>query len=325
VIASGEVFVSRVVPTGRFILMKYYTSFSGYLKDRFCEKVRRVSLDPGFPCPKRSDAAGGVCLYCDGSAFSGTVLKGASLRDQLAVGIDRAMERGVKKHIAYFQDSTPTNVSPDKLKRTCDVIREFPSIVALSISTRPDCIDDEKLDVIAGYLRDYDVWMEYGLQTANNRTLDMMRRGHTYEQAEDAVKKTFRKGIKAAVHVILGLPGETKEDMLKTAAKISALPLWGVKLHVLHVLRGTGLERLYHENKVRLFTMEGYAEAVCDFLEHIPEEMVVLRLVSDAREENLIAPRWINDKLKAINMIEREFALRRTKQGFFSETVTPRK
>ena len=299
--------------------MRHYYAFSEYLKTRFNEKVRRISLDPGFPCPNRETSFGqGGCSFCDRSAFSGTVLKGASVREQLSAGIEMALSKGIKKHIAYFQDSTPTNAPAEELKRTFDVIREFPSVVALSVSTRPDCVDDEKLDIISGYLKEYDVWIEYGLQTANNNTLGLINRGHTFEQAQEAVKKTAERGIKAAFHVILGLPGETMEDMMNTAREISALPIWGVKLHVLHVLKKTPLEELYHRGEIKLFTMDGYARAACDFLEHIPEKIVILRLVSDAKKENLIAPVWINDKLKAINGIEKEFILRNTRQGSFA-------
>lgn len=280
--------------------------------------MRRVSLDPFFPCPNKDVSSGeGGCIYCDNSAFSGAVLKDAPLKQQLTSGIERALAQGIKKHIAYFQSSTPTNATAAELKKTFDVIKEFPSIVALSISTRPDCIDDEKLDIIAGYMKSYDVWIEYGLQSANNSTLEKINRGHTFEQAAEAIKKTAKRGIKAAFHIILGLPGESKEDMLNTARQVSLLPVWGVKLHVLHVLKGTGLEKLYIEGKLGLFTAEEYARAVCDFLEHIPDNIVILRLVSDAKEENLIAPKWINDKLKAINLIDKEFALRGTAQGSF--------
>ena len=296
--------------------MRDYYPFSIYLKRSFKEKVRRVSLAPGFPCPNRGDAPEeGGCLYCDGEAFSGTLSKGAPLREQLAVGIERSLAQGTRKHIAYFQDLTPTNASAGELKKAFDVIKEFPSVVALSISTRPDCIDDEKLDVIAEYLKDYDVWIEYGLQSANNATLEIVNRGHTFEQAAEAVKKTVERGIKTAFHVILGLPGESRGDMLNTAREISCLPIWGIKLHVLHVLKGTGLERLYRTGKLPLFTMKEYVQVACDFLEHIPENIVILKLVSDAKEENLIAPRWINDKLRALDSIEKEFVRRKTSQG----------
>ncbi|MFA6636381.1 MAG: TIGR01212 family radical SAM protein [Candidatus Omnitrophota bacterium] len=284
--------------------MGRYRSFSGYLKSRFGEKVWRISLDPGFPCPNRESSSSGKCLYCDGEAYSGTLLRGASIREQLAAGIKAAMSRGIKKHIAYFQDSTPTNAAPEEIKKVFDVIREFPSVVALSVSTRPDCIDDEKLDIIAGYLDTYDVWIEYGLQTANNKTLELIERGHTFSETEDAIWKTAERGIKSAVHVILGLPGESREDMLNTAREISRLPVWGIKLHVLHVLKNTGLETLYRQGKLRLFTLDEYAFAVRDFLENVPKDTVILRLVSGAKEENLIAPKWINDKLRALTRIE---------------------
>lgn len=297
--------------------MRKYFSFSEYLRRRFGEKVRRVSLDPAFPCPNKKGASGeGGCIYCDNSAFSGSALPGGSVERQLALGIERAIAGGVKKHIAYFQGSTPTNAPASDIKKMLDAVKTFPSVVAISVSTRPDCVNDEVLDLIAGYMKSYDVWIEYGLQSANNRTLELIGRGHTFEDAAAAAEKTRKRGIKTAFHVILGLPGEGAEDMINTAKKVSLLGAWGVKLHVLHVLKGTPLEQTYFSGGLKLFTAEEYASAACDFLENIPPDTVILRLVSDAREENLVAPKWINDKLKAINIIEKEFGRRGTFQGY---------
>ncbi len=296
--------------------MRRYYRFSEYLKERFGEKVRRVCLDPGFPCPHKDPVSGaGGCVYCEGSSFSGSQMRGVSVREQLSSGIKASAAGGIKKHIAYFQNATPTNAPAADLRRALEPIREFPSVVALAVSTRPDCVDGEKLDLIAEYAGDYDVWVEYGIQSAKNSTLHAIGRGHTFQQAENAMKMTAERGIKVAVHVILGLPGETKDDIINTAREISRLPVWGVKLHVLHVLEGTALARKYFKNEVPLFTMEEYARVVCDFLENVPGDCVVLRLVSDARGEKLIAPLWINDKIRAINLIDSEFARRRTCQG----------
>ena len=204
----------------------------------------------------------------------------------------------------------------DKLKKAYDVIKEFPDIVGLYISTRPDCIDKKRLDLIESYCKDYDVWLEYGLQSAHERTLKFINRGHTFHDFIKAVDLTAERNIKVGVHVILGLPGETKEDMLKTAEKIAKLPVSGIKFHMLHVLKDTRLEELYNEKRIKLLTFEEYVSVVCDFLEIINPKCVVFRLVSDAKDDYLIAPKWINRKSEVITAIRNEFKRRGTKQGF---------
>lgn len=220
------------------------------------------------------------------------------------------------KFIAYFQNATNTYASCSKLKKAYDIIRQFPDIVGLYVSTRPDCVDEKKLDLIKSYSKDYDVWVEYGLQSAHDRTLRFVNRRHTFHDFVKAVEMTSERNIKVGAHVILGLPGETRDDMLKTANKISALPVSGIKLHVLHVLRKTKLEKYYDRGDIRLLSLDEYVNAVCDFLERMSPGCVIFRLVSDANPDFLVAPKWINRKSEAINAIKKEFEKRKTRQGY---------
>ncbi|MFC1644070.1 TIGR01212 family radical SAM protein [Candidatus Omnitrophota bacterium] len=295
----------------------YYYSFNKYLRQRYGTRVRRLSLNAGFTCPNRDEDSGkDGCIFCNELGFS----RFAETKDSLKRQIDCSMtclgeKSSTQKFIAYFQNAAGTNAQPDKLKAAYDVIKGYPQIVGLSISTRPDCVDEEKLDLIASYAPRYEVWVEYGLQTVHDRTLEAINRRHTFSQSVDAIIKTAQKAIKVGVHVILGLPGESGEDMIATAQELSRLPVSGVKLHALHVLKDTEMERLYRSGEVKLMSRDEYVRATCDFLENLNPDCVVLRLVSDAKKEFLVGPGWINDKLLAINMIEREFAARGTRQG----------
>ena len=297
--------------------MKPYYSFNQYLQDKFHTKVRKISLNAGFSCPNRDEASGKKgCVFCNESGFSQFADTSLSLREQVDRSITFFKEKKrVESFIAYFQNATGTNAPVSELKSAYGVIREFPEIVGLSVSTRPDCIDEEKIDLIAGYADNYDVWIEYGLQTVHDRTLEKLNRGHTFAQTVAAIEKTAKKNIKVGVHVILGLPGETPDDMVETAKKISNLPVSGVKLHVLHILKGTLLEEVYKEGKMSLLNQNEYIRVACDFLENIREDCVILRIISDAKEDFLIEPKWINNKLEIIDQIENEFAARGTKQG----------
>ncbi|MDP8299090.1 MAG: TIGR01212 family radical SAM protein [Candidatus Tantalella remota] len=294
--------------------MSYYL-FSKYLKEQFGQKVRRISLDAGFTCPNRDSSGGGGCIYCNELGFIEAREKVISLKEQIEEGILIARKKGVNRFMAYFQNATSTNAPVEELKKAYDSIIGYDDIVALSISTRPDCVEDVKLDLITGYAKDRETWIEYGLQTIHNRTLERIGRGHTFEQTKDAIERTAARGIKVGVHVILGLSGESREDMIATAREVSRLPVNGVKLHVFQVLSDTPLEKMYADGEIDLMTRDEYVAAACDFLENISADRVILRLVSDSREEYLIGPEWTNDKLSVIAEVKKEFASRGTYQG----------
>ncbi len=276
-----------------------------------------MSLNAGFTCPHKveNEPLSG-CIFCNESGFSPNTGNGASLREQLETGISKLGKKySVSKFIAYFQNATGTNASVQELKECYDVIKDFQEIESLYISTRPDCVDSEKLDLIAEYTDKYEVWLEFGIQTVHDRTLNKLNRGHTHLDSVKAVKGAAARGIKVGAHVILGLPGETGEDMIETAEVIAGLPVNGIKLHVLHVLRETVLEKMYSEGKIKLFSRKEYISNACDFMEYTDPSCVMFRLVSDAYKDYLIAPDWINDKSAVINGINKEFERRGTCQG----------
>lgn len=295
----------------------YYYSFNQYLREKFGVKVHKLSLNAGFSCPNKDGTLSREgCIFCNEEGFSRFAKTNLPLRQQIDLSMARVKKRlGVHKFIAYFQNAAGTNAQPERLKPIYDTIKEYPEIVGLSISTRPDCVTDEKLDLIANFTQGYEVWIEYGLTTVHDRTLKTLNRNHTFSQSVDTIVKTAARDIKVGVHVILGLPGESELDMIKTAQEISRLPVTGVKLHVLHVLKSTQLEKLYLEGKITLLDRDEYVKMVCRFIENSKPDCVILRLVSDAKKEFLVAPQWMNDKLSVIKRIEDEFVTRDAYQG----------
>ena len=317
---------------------EYLYSFNRYLKNKFGQRVHRISLDAGFSCPNIDGTLSSAgCIFCNNRSFSRFAgLSGLALEEQITRGLDYAKARfKAKKYIAYFQSFSNTYADINFLKKQYTVIRKFNDFVGLAISTRPDCIDGEKLDLIESFTEDYEVYLEYGLQTIHDKTLKLINRKHTFRDFESAVELTaLKSNINIAAHVILGLPGETKEDMLATAKVLAKMPIWGIKFHVLHVVKDTALAKMYAEGKaspvrntkdtiyggkisngVNLLFLDEYADILVSFLEILPKTCVVLRLVSDARQELLLAPAWVNDKHRALGKIAGEFKRRRTYQG----------
>jgi len=295
-----------------------YYSFNKYLRDTFGVKVRRICLDAGFGCPNKDGTLGtGGCIYCNERGFSPLSGEKLLLEEQIDAAIRYHKEnRTADKFIAYFQNATNTYAPVGELRNVYDVIRGYQEIVGLYISTRPDCADGETLDLVASYMPDYEVWVEYGVQTAHDRTLQLLNRCHLYADSVKAIKMAHDRGIKVCVHVMLGLPSESRDDMVSTARELSLLPVSGIKIHVMHVLAGTRLAELYRTGAVRLMSEDEYVGAVCDLLENIRPDIVIMRLVSDANRDVLIAPNWINNKLSVINHIEKELSARGTCQGF---------
>jgi len=298
--------------------MNLYNDYNSYLKQRYGCKVYRIGLDAGFSCPNRDGTKGsGGCIYCnaDGSRSSYADPKDP-IEKQLSSRIEYLKGRYcASKFIAYFQAFTNTYAPTQKLKAVYDLVLPFKEVVGISIGTRPDCIDREKLDLIASYKARYDVWLEYGMQSMHDKTLEAIKRGHTFEAFLSAFDLTKRSGIPVCVHVILGLPGETRADMIATARKISEIKADGVKIHLLHVLKGSALEGLYNEGKVRLLEQAEYAELVCDFLENLSPDIVIQRMTGEGERETHIAPLWALDKLATIDKIRKTLERRGSCQG----------
>ncbi|MFN3551396.1 MAG: TIGR01212 family radical SAM protein [Endomicrobiia bacterium] len=298
-------------------MRELYYSFNTYLKEIFKERVHRISINAGFSCPNLDGKISNKgCIFCNNLAFvkeTSTKSVEQQIIDAINFFSTSKQFKNIKKFIAYFQAYTNTYADLDKLKQTYDVIKKFPQIVGLSISTRPDCIDEEKLKLINFYTDNYLVWIEYGMQTSDDKILDWLDRGHTYKDFLKAIEltKKFPK-INIGAHVILGLP---QQDVIKDAKEITNLRLQGVKLHNLHVLKNTFLEKLYNENKVRIPEIDEYVILVCNFLENIPKNVVILRLVSSAKEEYLVSPLWMKNKFDIISKIKHELEIRNSYQG----------
>jgi len=298
--------------------MDRYYSFNRFLRNKFGCRVQRLSLNAGFGCPniygKRNNKG---CIFCNNKAFS-YYTKSASLplSEQIEQSMTYARRRyKAKKFIAYFQSFTNTYADLDELENKYSIIRKFKDIIGMSISTRPDCVNKDKIKLIESFTKDYMVWMEYGLQTVHNKSLKYLNRNHTYQDFLKALEITKNKNIFIGVHLILGIPEESRQDVLATAETIAKLPISGVKFHCLHAVKETKLQELYLQDKVSFLSEPEYIDIICDFLERIPEGWVVLRLVSDAAKNYLVTPLWINKKQAVIQNIEKELERRGSYQG----------
>jgi radical SAM protein (TIGR01212 family) len=259
----------------------------------------------------------GGCVFCDIRSFSpNRRLPRAGVRAQVDLGI-RILQRryGAERFLAYFQAATNTYAPVDKLRRLYAEAVDHPQVVGLAIGTRPDCVPDPVLDLIEEHARRRYVCLELGLQSMHDRSLDWMNRGHHLDAFLDAVARCQGRGFDVCVHVILGLPGESREEMLATADLLAGLPIQAVKVHNLHVVKDTPLAEQYARGEVRLFERQEYVELVCDFLERLPAELVIHRLQGDAPPDYLVAPRWCLDKAGLLRAIDAELERRDSRQG----------
>lgn len=300
--------------------MKRYYSFKDYLAKAFPgTRVYKIPVDAGFTCPNRDGKVGvGGCIYCDNSSFSPNtrLSERLPLREQIERGIEFYRRREqADKFIIYFQSFSNTYRPIDKLKQLYDEATSFNNVVGLAIGTRPDCISEEIINLITEYTKKHLVWIEYGVQSIHNKTLELINRGHKYEDFVKAINMTKNRGIKIATHIILGLPGETRNDMLKTAQQIGLLGIDGIKIHHLYIAKNTPLEKWYAENKLTTMKLEEYIPLVCDIIENLPENMIIQRLVGELSAQYAIAPRWNVSKGKIISLIEKELEERGTMQG----------
>jgi hypothetical protein len=305
------------LPPG-FTPQRRYYAFSRFLRERFGAKVYRVTIDAGFTCPNvDGTVAVGGCVYCDNRSFSpNRRLPRATVRAQVDRGIAILQKRcGADRFIAYFQAATNTYAPVAKLRRLYDEALSHEQIVGLAIGTRPDCVADDVLELVESYASQRWVCLELGLQTSHDRSLDWMNRGHHLDAFLDAVARCRGRRFDLCAHVILGLPGESREDMLATADLLAKLPVHAVKIHNLHVVRETPLEKMHRAGEVRLFERDEYVSVLCDFLERLPAEMVMHRLSGDAPPEYLVAPLWCLDKPGLLRAIDQELERRDSWQG----------
>ncbi len=295
-----------------------YLDLNTHLKKRFGTRVQKITLDAGLTCPNRDGRVGvGGCLYCNArGSGTGAAARGLSLADQLQEGVSRLARRyGASRFIAYFQSFSNTYAPVARLRALYDEALAFPEVVGLSIGTRPDCLDDEVLDLLAEYARRRLVWLELGLQSAHDKTLRALNRGHDVACFTRAVEQTAARGLEVVAHVILGLPGEGPRETAATAAYLSRLPLQGVKIHLLYVAQGSGLARLHQEGAYTCLTEEEYVRQAVDFVELLPPEFVIHRLTGDPHREELLAPAWCLDKSRVLGRLREEFSRRGSRQG----------
>lgn len=297
---------------------KRYHTWNYQLRQTFGEKVAKVSLDAGFSCPNRALDGSGGCIYCSprGSGdCAGDRARGVEAQFEQVKARIREKWAGVSKYIAYFQAYTNTLAPVATLEGLYREALSQPGVVGLSVSTRPDCLPEAVLDLLEQLNRETWLWVELGLQSVHDETLRLVNRGHDYACFLRAVEILRARGIRICAHIILGLPGETPEMMMETAHAVAGLQLQGIKIHVLHVVKNTGLARMWDQGEVSLPDMETYARWVVDTLEVLPPEMVVQRVTGDAPAEILLAPTWIRRKWETLQLIDRIFLERNTWQG----------
>lgn len=297
---------------------KRYNQYSAHLKDKFGVKVYKITLDAGFSCPNRDNTIStNGCIFCDdGGSFSQAHSNLLSIEDQLEAGVENLSKKfKAKKFMSYFQAYSNTYKPLKELEKIYSSALKHPDIVGLSIGTRPDCVDKEKCKLIASFKDDYYTWIEYGLQSIHDKTLKTINRGHDFNCFLKAYELAKDEGLNVCAHVILGLPGETKDDMIKTAQKLAELKIDGIKIHMLCALKGTELSRQYEGGKISLMSEEDYIQTVCDFLEILPPSTTIHRLAGNGLKKNLIAPRWLGKKLDCLNKIDRELEKRGSYQG----------
>ncbi len=303
---------------------KRYYDLKSFWRNRFGSKVYKLQIDAGFTCPNRDGTAStGGCIYCDGR---GSRLRQAGPLPSVSEQIRRGKEyyrthRNAGKFIAYFQTFTNTYGPTEKLRALYDEALGEDDVIGLSVGTRPDCVPDDIIDLFQDYAKHSHVWLELGLQSIHNRTLQYINRGHLVETYFDAIRRASGKNIHICTHIIVGLPGETREDMLETARVIATLPIHGIKIHLLLALRGTKMGDLYEQGEILLLEKDDYVRIVCDILEILPPEMVIQRLTADGYRDIFLAPRWAINKMEVLNGIDRELEKRNTFQGIRFEKV----
>lgn len=285
-----------------------YYRFSDYLKEQFGTRVHKVTVDAGFSCPNRDGSKSSEgCIFCDNRGFSFNVrMPNKSIHDQIKNGVEAGIHKyNAEKFIVYFQAHTNTYAPINELKEKYDIVRSFYNIAGIAIGTRPDCVSEEVLDVICGYSKDFEMWLEFGLQSIHDNTLKCINRGHDYSEFLGAYRRTKdRRNIKVCVHVILGLPGETKEDMIETAKALARLKIDAIKIHPLHIVRGTKLDAMHKDGQYKMMSLNEYVDYASYFLAHLWPQTIIQRISADCAKEFLVGPEWIKDKNTVLQNIE---------------------
>ena len=296
---------------------RYYT-LDYYYKNKYNCKISKISLNMGLSCPNKDGTKGtGGCVYCSkmGSGeYAGEI--NMPLKEQFE-SVKKIMlhKWPDSKFIAYFQANTNTYGPLDKLVKAWEEVLTYDNVVGINISTRPDSITNECYEELDKLNKKTDLVVELGLQTIHDKTSKLINRCHTLKEFDDAVDELNKREIKVLVHIINGLPGESKEDMLETVKYLSKKNIWGIKIHMLNILKDTKLYEMYKEKPFHILTKEEYVDIVCDELELLREEVVINRLTADGKLEDLVEPKWIIKKVCVLNDIDKEMARRDSYQG----------
>ena len=297
-----------------------YLNYNQVLKTEFAERVQKISINAGFTCPNRDGSKGnGGCTYCNNQTFSPEYCKpDKTVSEQVKEGIDFFHHKYKAQHyLAYFQSYTNTYDSLDKLKIIYEEALSYPAVIGLVVGTRPDCVNAVLLDYFAQLAKKYYVMIEYGIESTNDETLKFINRGHDFACAENAIRETAKRGIRTGAHIILGLPGESRETILSHADKLSELPIDTLKIHQLQLVRGTKMAQQYaeHPEWFNLYSADEYIDLVIDFLEKLNPNIAVERFVSQSPKELLLAPEWGLKNFEFTAKIEKKLIERETWQG----------
>ncbi len=296
---------------------RYYT-LNYFYKKTFNSKVFKVSLNAGFTCPNKDGTKGiGGCIYCSPSGsgdFAGNI------KDNLVKQFNEVRDIMLKKwpeakYIAYFQANSNTYAPVEELKEKYESVINLPGVIGLSIATRPDCFNKEIYDYLEELNKKTFLTVELGLQTIHEKTNKLINRGHSLKEFEDCFKELKKRNIKVIVHIINGLPGETKEDMLETVKYLNNLKIDGIKIHMLHITKHTKLADMYESEPFHVLTKDEYIDIVVDELELLNEDIVIARITGDPVRSDLIEPTWLLKKFVVLNDIDKEMVRRDTYQG----------
>ena len=305
---------------------KRYNTFVGYFKRKYGERLQKIVLDAGFTCPNRDGVVGtGGCTYCDNAAFHPSYsTAGKSLHQQLDEGIEfhKVRYRTTEHYLAYFQSFSNTYAPLERLKKLYMEALSHPKVVGIVIGTRPDCVDEEKLDFLAELAKEHVVIVEYGVESCHDETLRRINRGHDFETAKRAIEMTAARGIDVGVHFILGLPGETRQMMLDSCELINGLPIRSIKFHQLQIVKGTRMEKEYaeHPEDFERFTLEEYIDFFTDMLERLRPDLCIERFVGE------VPPRFVNEtpwglirNVEILRLLDKRLEERNTWQGHLLE------
>lgn len=300
-----------------------YNDFPTHFRKMFNGRVQKVSIDAGFTCPNRDGTKGtGGCAYCNNKTFKPSYCNlEKSVTSQVEQGVDFfARKYDTMRFLAYFQAYSNTHAPLNILKQLYEEALEHPKVIGLVIATRPDCLTEEVLDYLETLSKKYYVMLEFGIESVKDETLLRINRGHLWDESVRAIKETARRGIHNCAHMILGLPGESYDDLMEQARTISALPIENLKLHQLQIHKGTLMEHEYAATpeNYRLYEADEYVELVIDYLEQLAPRIVVERFVSSAPRDLLIAPQWGLKNFEFVDKVEKRLAQRDTWQGRLS-------